>query len=87
MYDHLSNCPNFVPLSLRDCTAVCELRFRLRVHHDPVGFPMPYPCVFSHNRVFGLHCSSSLLVIIIALVVDHVEESQFVDTFAGGHHP
>jgi hypothetical protein len=49
---------------------------------------MPYPRVFSYNRVFGLRCPyPALLVIVIALVVDHVEESQFVNTFAGGHHP
>jgi hypothetical protein len=57
------------------------------VHHDPAGFSMPYPHIFFYDHVFGLHCSSSLLVIVIALVVDHVEESQFVNTFAGGHHP
>jgi hypothetical protein len=48
---------------------------------------MPYPHIFSYDPVFGLRCSSSLLVVVIALVVDHVEESQFIDTFAGGHHP
>jgi hypothetical protein len=68
--------------------AICELRFFGRVCTTTLqASQCPIHAIFSHNRVFGLRCSSSLLVIVIALVVDHVEEPQFVNTFAGGHHP
>ena len=31
--------------------------------------------------------SSSLFVIVIRIIIDHIEESELVDPWAGGHNP
>ena len=66
-------------------TSSRELYIGLRKHTDLI---VNGTNVFDiESYCYRLGFSQSLLVVIIRIIVDHVEESELVDTLAGRNHP